>query len=1158
MYRDGSELRLAATDVSNHLACRHLTELDRAVVEGRRRAPDYRDPMLAVLQQRGFEHERAYLAHLRASGLRVTGPEAEGGKIPAERAIEAMAAGDDVIVQAELHDGRWYGRADVLLKVKAPSGKWAWSYEVVDTKLAQETRAGAVLQLCQYSELVSRIQGSPPEQMQIVKPGAGFVPEKFRFADYGAYYRMVRRRLEQAVAAPFSEAAYPDPVPHCDVCRWWKECDTRRHADDALCLVAGLRPLHASELQRQGVRTLGQYAREPKPFRQKPERGAAEAYIRAHSQAQVQLEGREAAEPRYRLLPPEEGLGFYRLPEPDAGDIFFDIESDPFAGTEGMEYLLGFAFQGRSGALEYRALWALSPGEERKALEAFMDFVKERWQSHPAMRIYHYSPYEPGAVKRLAGRYGTREAELDKLLRAERFVDLLAVTRHGLQASVESYSLKALEDFSGYARTLELPLAAAALRRVARALELAGASEVTAEDRAAVEAYNRDDCLSTAAVRDWLEKRRLEHAEHGVAFPRPENKSGEASELIEERAADVQAVFDRLVAGLPEDRETWGPAEHGRWLLANQLEYFRREDKSAWWEFFRIHELDSEELLDERKAVAGLAFVGEVPGQGQMPVHRYSFPEQEAFLEDGKELYEVGNTRDKIGKVFSFDLEARTLDIQKNGRSISLHPEAVMVNDRVPPAPVDRALLTFAASVAAHGVDGEGPYRAARDLLLARRPRLRGSAGGRLRREGEDVTPAAIRLAKSLEDSVLPIQGPPGSGKTWTGARMIVDLVRGGKKVGVTAVSHKVIQKLLQETVRAASEAGFPLIAVHRDNSTADAPEGIEMTKDNDRARAALRAGCIVGGTAWFWSREEMIEAADYLFIDEAGQMSLAHALATGRSARNIILLGDPQQLEQPQKGAHPEGAEVAALVHVLKGRKTILDEAGLFLDKTWRLHPSICRLTSELYYEGRLTASKGLEKQKLGGRTPFAGSGLFFVPVEHSGNQNNSAEEVEAVAAIVHGLRQRGVTWTDREGGVQPLERRDILVVAPYNAQVAALARRVGEEAHVGTVYKFQGQEAPVVIYSMTSSSAQDAPRGMSFLYNPNRLNVATSRARCACILVAAPRLLEPECGSPEQMLWANGLCRYRELATEIAPAGPAAVPSAAQTRAGQMELGF
>jgi superfamily I DNA and/or RNA helicase len=290
-----------------------------------------------------------------------------------------------------------------------------------------------------------------------------------------------------------------------------------------------------------------------------------------------------------------------------------------------------------------------------------------------------------------------------------------------------------------------------------------------------------------------------------------------------------------------------------------------------------------------------------------------------------------------------------------------------------------------------------------------------------------------------------------------------------------------------------------------------------------------------MGGTAWFWSRDELVESLDYLFVDEAGQISLAQALAMARSARNLVLLGDPQQLEQPQRGAHPEGAEVAALVHLLGGRPTIAEDAGLFLDESWRLHPKICAFTSELFYEGRLGSRPGLEKQALGGDTPFAGSGLFYVPVEHSGNQASSPEEAEAVARIAEGLLSPAVRRTDKDGEVRRLAASDILVVAPYNAQVAAIARLVPAGVRVGTVDRFQGQEAPVVIYSLTSSSAQEAPRGMDFLYNPNRLNVATSRARAACILVATRRVLEPECRSPEQMRRANALCRYRELAAEV-----------------------
>ncbi len=359
MYLDGGQFRLAAMDVSNHLACQHLTQLDRAVAEGRLSAPAFRDPSLVVLQQRGFAHERAYVAYLRAAGLQVAEPAEAGGRLSVERALQAMRSGADAIVQAELRDGRWVGRADVLLRVPLPGGFGPWSYEVVDTKLAEETRAGTVLQLCHYSELLATVQGVAPEQMHVVKPGPDFPKESFRYDEVSAYYRLVRRRLDRVLSAPPAQSTYPYPVSHCEICRWWKACDERRHADDNLCLVAGIQRLQTAELERQGIRTLEQFAREPKPTREKPLRGSPESFTRVHGQARVQLEGREAGKPRYRILRPEPGLGFYQLPAPDPGDVFFDIEADPFAGDGGMEYLLGFAFLQEGGDREYRGLWAL-------------------------------------------------------------------------------------------------------------------------------------------------------------------------------------------------------------------------------------------------------------------------------------------------------------------------------------------------------------------------------------------------------------------------------------------------------------------------------------------------------------------------------------------------------------------------------------------------------------------------------------------------------------------------------------------------------------------------------------------------------------------------------------------------------------------------------
>lgn len=364
---------------------------------------------------------------------------------------------------------------------------------------------------------------------------------------------------------------------------------------------------------------------------------------------------------------------------------------------------------------------------------------------------------------------------------------------------------------------------------------------------------------------------------------------------------------------------------------------------------------------------------------------------------------------------------------------------------------------------------------------------------------------------------------------------MICELIKNGKKVGITALSHKVIRNLLEEVVAAARENGladFRCMQKVTDKSETASPS-IKETQDNGEALKTLQTGEIkvLGGTGWLWSREDLCDAVDVLFVDEAGQMSLANVLAVAHGARSVVLLGDPQQLEQPLKGNHPDGAEVSALDHLLAGAKTVAPDRGLFLAETWRLHPAICSFTSELFYERRLQSRVGLERQCIDGHPWLGHHGLWFVPVDHEGNQNTSPEEVEQVAQLAESLLKPQVTWTDKEGRSRRLELKDILIVSPYNAQVFDIAGRI-PGARVGTVDKFQGQEAPVVIYSLTTSSPEDAPRGMEFLYSLNRLNVATSRARALCIVVGSPRLLEPECRSPRQMQLANALCRYLEMA--------------------------
>ena len=747
------------------------------------------------------------------------------------------------------------------------------------------------------------------------------------------------------------------------------------------------------------------------------------------------------------------------------------------------------------------------------------------------MHIYHFTPYEPSALKRLMGRHSTREDEIDRMLRAGLFIDLHTVLKRALRASVEQYSLKALEVFHDFRRAMPLEEARSAMRQMEHALELGHPAEAGESVKNTIALYNADDCFSTRSLRNWLERERQTLEQAGHRIPRPSMLDGAPPETVGERQRQTAALAEALKSGVSADPGLRNEEDAARWLLANLLDWHRRESKADWWEYFRLKDMTDEDLLDERGAVSGLRFVERLGVQRKIPKDRYSFEKQETDIRAGDKVCERG---ERVGEVIAIDIAARTIDIKKTRKTAEIHPKSVFVDARGPTDDVlADALFRLGTWINSNGVDAPGPYRAARDLLLRRGPRLADGTDTLILPE-ESTVDAAKRVGTLLDCSVLPIQGPPGSGKTFTGARMICELVGQGKKVGITAIGHKVIQNLLLEVIKAGNEADLKgLNCIQKVNEKPDAaPPGITLTTDNAVPLAALRRGAqVVGGTAWLWSREEYFEAVDVLFVDEAGQMSLANVLAVSQAAKNVVLLGDPQQLEQPVKGSHPDGAEVSALEHLLAGQKTISPDKGLFLEKTWRLHPKLCDFTSEVFYEGRLHPREGLEHQRIEGHPWLGESGLWFVPVAHEGNQNASAEEIECIASLVASLVQTGVNWIDDKGRSRPLQLNDLLIVAPYNAQVSDLSNRI-PNARVGTVDKFQGQQAPVVIYSLTTSSPEDAPRGMEFLYSLNRLNVATSRAQAVVIVVGSPRLLEPECRSPRQMQLANALCRYAEMA--------------------------
>jgi uncharacterized protein len=1132
----------SATDIASFLACPHTATLDRAEAKNEIAKPFFDDPALDLLQNLGREHEQRYLRELiEKHGLEVAqiNTDSAWGEAVAET-IRLLKAAVDSAYQATFLNGNWGGRSDFLLRVNSPSVLGDWSYEVTETKLARSTKATALIQLCFYSELLSRIQGVEPQSMHVVLGGATS-PEEFRVQKYIAYFRKVRSEFERAWK---SEAdTYPEPTEHCEVCSWFPLCDKRRRDDDHLSFVAGISRNQRKALVGRGVNTVADLAKLAVPQKPKIERIGDAALLRIREQARLQVQGREAGHLIYELIEDaEEGKGLGILPTPSPADLFLDLEANPYVFDDGLEYLIGMAtLPAKSGGEPiYESLWALTRSEEKKTFEAFIAKVMEQWRKNPEMHIYHYAPYEPTAIKRLVGRHGTCVDELDELLRAGVFVDLYRAVRQGIRASVESYSIKRLEPLYGFTRAVPLRDANVALQSFEAAMALGNGQEEIGDLLKTVGGYNRDDCMSALRLRDWLEDRRKELEEKtGSALPRPTVQSGEASEKLSARLQEIKALAARLLAALPEDEVQWTDEHRAYWLLAQMLEWHRREEKSSWWEYFRLCELSDEELQEDRSALGGLAHVAEVDHIKRSTVHRYRFPPQDHAIDRAHEVHDP-RTGHSAGTVVAFDDHNRTIDLKRGTASQVPHPTALVPYDIVDSTVLSDSLFRIAASVAEHGIAGKGQFQAARQLLLRQPPAVLDGNMDVLIGEDGRLTEAAKALVSSLarQPSVLPIQGPPGSGKTFTGARMIAELVRQGRRVGVTAASHKVISTLLRELCSAGKELKIRLRVIQKANEGDECEDAsVIKAESNEAVLDALTKGSakVAAGSVWLWARGEMANSVDVLFVDEAGQMSLANVLAASPAATSVVLLGDPQQLDQPQKGVHPPGADVSALGHLLNGRATIADDQGIFLTETRRLHPDVCAFTSELFYEGRLVARPENAHQRLNTGDSLGGTGLRFAPVEHSGNQNESPEEVEKVGMAVDALLKTGTTWTDKKGETHPIALEDILVVAPYNAQVAALIERLPAGSRVGTVDKFQGQEAPVVLYSMATSTPEDAPRGMEFLYSLNRLNVAVSRARCVAVIVASPALFQVQCKTPRQIELANAFCRYLEMAQFI-----------------------
>lgn len=1153
---DGARIVWSASDLKAAAECEFAWL--RAIDAKLGRVPAVLEPEDLTLERAGRlgrQHELRQLDLYRAQypGRVVELPETRSSDavaVAAAVAATSAALADPsvaVIYQAVFATAEFVGFADFLVRedpariVDGSENPWV----VQDTKLARHARVTALMQLAAYADQLDRL-GAPRSGRVELLLGDG-TTSTHAVSDLMPVFRLRRQRL-RALIADRDIAAGVDAAPigwgddrgelRIVACGRCATCDAEVVAHRDLLLVAGMRPVQRDRLRAAGIRTIDDLA----AATEVPERMSGDTFAGLRTQARLQLDspaggvGETATAdtppvPTFEVVFPK-AIG--ALPRPDRGDLFFDFEGDPLyteaadagGASWGIDYLFGWVDDDE----QYAALWAHSFAEEKRALEDFLDVVALRRRTHPGMHIYHYAPYEPTHLLAMAARYGVREAVVDTLLREGVFVDLYPIVRRALRVGSRSYSIKKLEPLymGAEVRTSDVQRGDDSIVKYVEARELMAAGEDAAgaailDDLAD---YNRYDCVSTRRLRNWL----VERAREAKLMP---SADVDAAERPYEPSPRAEALT-RMAGVADTDDAPDEAAVTALKLAAAAIDYYPREAKTFWaTHFLRLREPvsiweDTRDVVVFDHDRCRVLTDWHVPEGGRV---QRRVLELRGDLAPGTKLSAGGSVflLYELPTPFPIDTSPRWIHAARSVRVVDVLDDGMVVEENsvhgftwqelpiasTPPAPpqagsqqaaIDHWADTIIQAAPLRSADF--PFDPATDLLLRRIPRTR---SGTLARGDGDAVDEIARAVDDLDRSYLAVQGPPGTGKTYVGSHVVARLVREkGYRVGVVAQSHAVVENMLARIV----DAGVPGERVAK--ATKGAASGAEsftaIAKDGYAAFAQAHPdGFVIGGTVWDLSHPGRVPRAslDLLVIDEAGQFSLASTIAVSVAAQRLLLLGDPQQLPQVSQGTHPEPVDTSALGWVMDGVAVVPDDRGFFLAQTRRMRPEVAAPVSELSYDGRLAAHPSTSGRHLDG----VAAGVVPMPLTHAGNATQSPEEADAVLALARDLLGRA--WTPSEQArPRSLTAADLIVVTPYNAQQvlveSVLAAAGLGEIPVGTVDKFQGQEAAVAIVSLAASSGRDAPRGLEFLLLQNRLNVAISRAEHTAFVVYGTGLLD------------------------------------------------
>lgn len=1115
------------------------------------------DPMMTLLANKGTLHEQNYLSALKVQHRDDQIVIIDKTKGQAEQdTLDAMKKGYKVIYQGCLCRDNFIGYVDFLIRHDGHSALGDYYYQPCDTKLTKTVRPYFLMQLCAYCWILEKAQGRLPEECSLVLGNQEI--EIFRVQQCYAYFNYLKDDF-LSFQSNFSvdENQRPDPAFCNDFGRWETYAKTLLNEMDSLAIVANIRKSHIKKLNKAGIATLSALVETEKSYIS----GVSEVtFSKLKAQAKIQKQSKGKDTPNFEVIEHDNGKGLSALPPASPLDVYFDIEGHPLVNG-GLEYLWAVSYidadapKGKQYA--YKDWWAHTEEQEKHAFELFIDWVYERWQQDSKMYIYHYASYEVSAIRRISNRYNTQTEKVDELLRNNVFVDLYKIVKNGLLIGEPSYSLKNIEHL--YRRKRETAVASGdeSIVFYEKWRESGGVEKWCQDEQGyaswlstdsfdwdnwpelkQIREYNIDDCESTLELVGWLrtqvDKHNIQYIDFNVDDKVKERT--EAQEKYSEKKAALQARQQSLLKRFQDAAHLYDdPKAH---LLNDLIEYFIRESKAKAWEYFDRLEKSYAELFDDECVIVDVKVIQRYEENGKVIVE-CDFDDTQPIRKD---KFKAGNILEHDLKVDAVKFETKEdktiLILTMRESEASRLPETFSILGKDPF--IDTTKLEHKICDVAEKYFNQGKIDGPLEAIMSQSsPVFQGNQDflpitRSLYPENEPYINAIIDAVKNMDNTCLCIQGPPGAGKTYTAEHVIKALLAEGKRVGILSNSHAAIMNLMEpllgEQVNilkiaglGSNQAEFQEKYPKEQYANFTYRTSFDFTKKQPYSIFQL-----VGATAYALCDDEAwSNPLDYLFIDEASQVSLAHLVGVSGAARNIILMGDQMQLEQPTQGAHPGKAGLSCLQYFLGDHAVIPEELGIFLERTFRMHPAVCEPLSKVVYEGKLVSDAATQNQAIVIPKPEAihqQNGVIWVPVAHEGNTQCSQEEVDHIKKLIKELLTG--TYRDKHQKTQPMTEIDILVVAPYNMQVNLLKEHLPEGIRIGTIDKFQGQEAPVVIISMGVSDVNESSRGLDFVFDINRLNVAVSRAKALAIIVSNQDLYKCQVNSILQLESTSFFC--------------------------------